>query len=36
VAEKTSLGFALPASSESSDGQLGLPEMIGSKEAKAA
>jgi hypothetical protein len=36
VAEKTGLGFALPASSEISIGQLGQPEMIGSEEAKAA
>jgi hypothetical protein len=36
VAEKTGLGFALPASVETSNGQLGQPEMIGSEEAKAA
>jgi hypothetical protein len=36
VAEKTGLGFALPASSEISIGQLGQPEMIRSEEAKAA
>jgi len=36
VAEKTGLGFALPASSEISIGQLGQPEMISSEEEKAA
>ena len=36
VAEKTGLGFALPASSEISIGQLGQPEVISSEEAKAA
>jgi integrase len=36
VAEKTGLGFALPASSESSDGQLGQPKTVIQEEAKAA
>jgi integrase len=36
VAEKTGLGFALPASIEISFGQLGQPEVVRSKEAKAA
>jgi len=36
VAEKTGLGFALPASIEISIGQLGQPELIRSEEAKAA
>jgi integrase len=36
VAEKTGLGFALPASGENSVGQLGQPEMNGCEEAKAA
>jgi hypothetical protein len=36
VAEKTGLGFALPASSEISIGQLGQPEVVRSEEAKAA
>jgi len=36
VAEKTGLGFALPAKTEISIGQLGQPEMIRSEEEKAA
>ena len=36
VAEKTGLGFALPASSEISIGQLGQPIVVRSEEAKAA
>jgi hypothetical protein len=36
VAEKTGLGFALPASSEISIGQLGQPEVVRSEEEKAA
>ncbi len=36
VAEKTGLGFALPASIEISIGQLGQPEVVRSEEAKAA
>jgi len=36
VAEKTGLGFALPASIEISIGQLGQPEVFRSEEAKAA
>lgn len=36
VAEKTGLGFALPAGTESSIGQLGQPEVVRSEEAKAA
>jgi hypothetical protein len=36
VAEKTGLGFALPARTEISIGQLGQPKMIGSEEEKAA
>jgi integrase len=36
VAEKTGLGFALPARNEISIGQLGQPEAVRSEEAKAA
>ena len=36
VAEKTGLGFALPATTEISIGQLGQPEVVSSEEAKAA
>ncbi len=36
VAEKTGLGFALPASIETSVGQLGQPEAARSEEAQAA
>jgi hypothetical protein len=36
VAEKTGLGFALPASSEISVGQLRQPKVARSEEAKAA
>jgi hypothetical protein len=35
VAEKAGLGFALPASSEISIGQLGQPELIRSEEKKS-
>jgi hypothetical protein len=36
VAEKTGLGFALPASIEIPFGQLGQPKMVTREEAKAA
>ena len=36
VAEKTGLGFALPASIEILFGQLGQPEVVRGEEAKAA
>jgi hypothetical protein len=36
VAEKTGLGFALPVSMETSDGQLEQPEVLRSEEPKAA